>query len=208
VSVCAGLVVIDEGSAIIRLVHYTTQEYFKRIIDKWNPSAQLDITSTCLTYLSFGIFRSGSRSSNKGFEERLRQSEFLDYAAKHWGQHILTVQDEVYRPARLFLLHSGSISYAAQVMLVPDDKYENYSQNYPKRTTGLHLTARFGLSSLTQALLCGLETEVTIAINTKDSRGQTPLYLAVEHGHYGIVKLLVDKGADVNAQGGESGNAL
>ncbi|OCK92309.1 ankyrin, partial [Cenococcum geophilum 1.58] len=208
VSVCAGLVVVDEGSAIIRLVHYTTQEYFERIRNEWNPSAQLDIASTCLTYLSFGTFRSGSCCSNKGFEERLRQSEFLDYAAKHWGQHILPVQDELCKQAQLFLLHSGSVSCAAQVMLVPDDKYENYSQNYPKGTTGLHLTARLGLSDLTQALLCGLETEVTIAINTKDSRGQTPLLLSAENGHSNMVKLLVDKGADVNAQGGERGNAL
>ena len=30
VSVCAGLVTVDEESNIIRLVHYTTQEYFER----------------------------------------------------------------------------------------------------------------------------------------------------------------------------------
>jgi hypothetical protein len=30
VSVCAGLVTIDEESDIIRLVHYTTQEYFEQ----------------------------------------------------------------------------------------------------------------------------------------------------------------------------------
>ncbi|KAF2809675.1 uncharacterized protein BDZ99DRAFT_33975 [Mytilinidion resinicola] len=32
-SVCAGLVVVDQESAVIRLVHYTTQEYFERIRD-------------------------------------------------------------------------------------------------------------------------------------------------------------------------------
>ena len=30
VSVCAGLVTIDKDSNIVRLVHYTTQEYFER----------------------------------------------------------------------------------------------------------------------------------------------------------------------------------
>jgi hypothetical protein len=30
VSVCAGLVTVNEESRIIRLVHYTTQEYFER----------------------------------------------------------------------------------------------------------------------------------------------------------------------------------
>jgi hypothetical protein len=39
ISVCAGLVTVDEESNIIRLVHYTTQEYFERTRLKWNPSA-------------------------------------------------------------------------------------------------------------------------------------------------------------------------
>ena len=30
ISVCAGLVIADEESNIIRLVHYTTQEYLER----------------------------------------------------------------------------------------------------------------------------------------------------------------------------------
>jgi hypothetical protein len=30
VSVCAGLVTVDKESRVIRLIHYTTQEYFER----------------------------------------------------------------------------------------------------------------------------------------------------------------------------------
>lgn len=33
-SVCAGLVTVDEESDIIRLVHYTTQDYFRRTQDR------------------------------------------------------------------------------------------------------------------------------------------------------------------------------
>jgi hypothetical protein len=39
VSVCAGLITVDEESNIIRLVHYTAQEYFERIRESWNPQA-------------------------------------------------------------------------------------------------------------------------------------------------------------------------
>src|SRR5437667_12719368 len=42
VSVCAGLVTVDEESDIIRLVHYTTQEYFERTWTSWFPGAQID----------------------------------------------------------------------------------------------------------------------------------------------------------------------
>jgi hypothetical protein len=85
VSVCAGLVTVDEESNIIRLVHYTTQEYFERIRGDWNPYAQQEIASACLTYLSFETFRTGSCPSNEGFEHRLTRNPFLDYAARHWG---------------------------------------------------------------------------------------------------------------------------
>ena len=40
VSVCAGLVTVDEESNIIHLVHYTTQEYFERTQKKWFPKCK------------------------------------------------------------------------------------------------------------------------------------------------------------------------
>ncbi|KIN08971.1 hypothetical protein OIDMADRAFT_70903, partial [Oidiodendron maius Zn] len=55
-SLCAGLVIVDKESSIIRLVHYTTQEYFNSIRASRFPRAQISIASTCLTYLSFEVF--------------------------------------------------------------------------------------------------------------------------------------------------------
>jgi hypothetical protein len=49
VSVCAGLVTIDEERGIIRLVHYTAQEYFERTQSTWFPGAEDDITTVCIT---------------------------------------------------------------------------------------------------------------------------------------------------------------
>jgi hypothetical protein len=59
VSTCAGLVVVDEGSNIIRLVHYTTPEYFERTWNSWFSNAQSDITVACVTYLSYHDFGTG-----------------------------------------------------------------------------------------------------------------------------------------------------
>ncbi|KAF1951855.1 hypothetical protein CC80DRAFT_357004, partial [Byssothecium circinans] len=86
VSACAGLVTVDKESRIIRLVHYTTEDYLKGIREKWNPSAQYDIASTCLTYLCFKTFRSGSCADSE-FKSRLEQNIFLDYSARYWGEH-------------------------------------------------------------------------------------------------------------------------
>src|SRR2546421_7523911 len=56
-SICAGLVTVDKQSRIIRLVHYSTQEYFKRTLVSWFPGAQRAIATTCITYLSFDALK-------------------------------------------------------------------------------------------------------------------------------------------------------
>jgi 3-deoxy-D-arabino-heptulosonate 7-phosphate (DAHP) synthase class II len=52
-SVCAGLVSYDSQTGIIRLVHYTAQEYFRDHWTKWFKDESMEITSTCITYISF-----------------------------------------------------------------------------------------------------------------------------------------------------------
>jgi len=84
ISVCAGLVAVDEESDVVRLVHYTTQEYFERVRETWNPKAQEEIVLTCLTYLSFQTFDTGHCYSDEDFRRRITQNPFLDYAARYW----------------------------------------------------------------------------------------------------------------------------
>ncbi|KAH6668467.1 hypothetical protein B0J14DRAFT_518928, partial [Halenospora varia] len=81
VSVCAGLVTVDEESNIIRLVHYTTQEYFERTAKRWFPDAETDISMTCVTYLSFDASKTRFCRTDKEFEARLQENALYDYAA-------------------------------------------------------------------------------------------------------------------------------
>jgi ankyrin repeat protein len=48
----------------------------------------------------------------------------------------------------------------------------------------------------------------TLDLDSKDTKGRTPLYVAAEKSSSVLTRLLLDKGADVNAQGGHFGNAL
>jgi ankyrin repeat protein len=118
------------------------------------------------------------------------------------------VEDQIRELACSFLSHKQLVSCAAQVLLRPKHTYQNYIQEYPKDSTGLHLTARFGLPVVLEALLLNQVRETAVVLERRDSNGQTLLYLAAEHRHQRVVKLLLDKGANVNAQGRDYGTAL
>jgi hypothetical protein len=63
ISVCAGLVTYDPATDDIRLVHYTTQEYFQATWQRWSPGLYDYLSVTLLTHLSFNS--SGSDLSRR-----------------------------------------------------------------------------------------------------------------------------------------------
>jgi ankyrin repeat protein len=205
VSVCAGLIVVDHESAIVRLVHYTTQEYFERMGDAWVPDGQLHIARTCLTYLCFDAFQSGSCSADEEYEKRLQEHQFLDYAAKHWGEHARKVEDDIAGQVWEFL-NSTSLSCAAQVMRAPVYKYKGYSKQ-DTTTTPLHELAHFGLAIVAGKIVSAPEL-IAVMANAKDNRGDPPLSLAARQGHCEMVKKLLETGADINGYGKHYGSAL
>lgn len=193
-SLCAGLVTVDEESQIIRLVHYTTQDYLEKIRGDWNPDAKCDIASVCLTYLSFKPFRSGSCPNDAAFEDRLKQNKFLDYSARYWEQHVAAVQERTSELAMALLQDDNLVACAFQARSIPLYKHERYSQSFAKQVRGLHLTALYGLMRLSRdLLLASWESNVEIA-DLKDSNGRTPLMCAAESGHKDIVELLLCAG--------------
>ena len=190
VSVCAGLVTVDEESEIIRLVHYTTQEYFERTRETWFPNLETEITRICVTYLSFYTFESGICQDDGAFEERLWSNQLYDYASCNWGNHAreaFTSIPEVHN----FLKRNAQVQASIQALLV-ENEGEQYSQIYPRKMTGLHLAAYFGVEKTVQHLL-GINIP-----NEKDEAGRTPLSWAAQNGHEAVVKLLLVNNAEVN----------
>ncbi|KAI8635281.1 hypothetical protein F5Y19DRAFT_460986 [Xylariaceae sp. FL1651] len=186
VSVCAGLIAVDQKSSIVRLVHYTTQEYFVRTQNDWFLNTELSITEICLSYLSYQVFANGYSDTDETFEERLRLYPFYDYAARNWGHHgrSLLANHRILS----FLRKPAQLQASSQVLMLNNQyKYGNYSQRTPKHMTGLHLAAFFGLKEVVMTLLHEYNTDV------KDSHSRTPLSYAAENGHeaIAIVQLLL-----------------
>jgi ankyrin repeat protein len=204
VEVCAGLVTVDQESSVIRLVHYTTQDYMKRKQQDWFPIAQVQIATACLTYLSFDVFGKGPCPDDEGLETRLKCNPLLYYAAQHWGDHAREdVRGTTESLVLDFLDNTPQLISYSQVTSISDFRYGDYSQRYTKSLCGLHVTASCGLSQLSGTLLAkGAE------INEKNSDGETALYRAAGGGHKDVVNLLLAERANINAQGGKYGNAL
>ena len=93
ISACTVLVTRDRDSLdrdILRLVHYTTQEYLERTKTKYFPKAQEDLASSCLTYLLFDVFsgalcldgRHGVRSNDFVTGVGTETTEFFCFGCK------------------------------------------------------------------------------------------------------------------------------
>ncbi|KAH6951342.1 hypothetical protein DER45DRAFT_576233 [Fusarium avenaceum] len=185
VQVCIGLVTIDKGDDIIRLVHYTAQEYFEKTQAIWFSKAESDITTTCVTYLNFQQFKSGRCLNEEGFSKRLQLNPLFHYASKNWGHHARNTTT-ICEGVLDFLESNSSVQASAQALLA----HEMIPRiRIPYRHTGLHLAAYFGAVAETRSLLRVKSPDL------EDGLKQTAIFHAARNGHRAVMKLLLESGA-------------
>jgi hypothetical protein len=185
VSSCTGLVTDD--SNIIRLVHYTTQEYFQQCGLKFFEDVQKDIIATsCLTYLSYDVFAEVCLTRTD-LESHLQENAFFKYAAQNWAYHIQDTQQSVRDLVLKLLTNDGKASASSQVL------FGSSSRQF----CGMHLVAYFtNLNDIAVKLLGEKDPD------SKDSFGRTPLSYATENRNARLVELLLDYNVDINSKGG------
>ncbi|KAK6329625.1 hypothetical protein TWF730_006173 [Orbilia blumenaviensis] len=216
VSVCNGLVTIDEESDIVKLIHYTAQEYFERNQRRWFPNSHSDIAKICLIYLSYDTFKSGPTTNIDMFIVRLHTNALYKYAADNWGKHVReslinnehSPESSIIREADWCTRQIEAISLARNLLL--DDNLRlacieamllhrwRFTANYGESLVlGSHIAAYFGLTPLTEELLARQGAD----LESKNVHSTT-LWVAADGGHEEVVKLLLNKGADLEVKSG------
>ncbi|KAF8132702.1 ankyrin repeat-containing domain protein [Mycena galopus ATCC 62051] len=220
-SVCAGLVIVDKGSSVVRLVHYTTQEYLDSIQAQKFPDAQTEITHTLLTFLAFDGYPDSSwlpenlpplveysqyclAHAAGQPEVQLREIllEFLDKAPQwkrtpRWNSPPWDYEDWESQPSRLWISVAANLMETAKFLL---DKapVQQHSEN-PEIIVAAHYGHRQMI-----CILLGKGAN----INAQGGMYGTALHEAAFKGKLHIVKLLLDSGAYIDTQCGGYMSAL
>lgn len=186
VSLCAGLVKLNDTEKVFELIHYTTQEFLTRDDSKVEaplPNAQNYITGTCVTYLMYTQFGAGPCAEREELEKRLKTNIFYNYAASHWGDHARDLP-ALTQTVLDFLGCLPQVAASSQVLVHTGPFGEWISER--SWTSNFHLVAYFGISKAAEFLL---ETNPA-GVNSRDKLGWTPLFVAALRGHAPLVQLL------------------
>ncbi|KAJ7465134.1 ankyrin repeat-containing domain protein [Mycena latifolia] len=194
VSVCAGLIEIGHEHDV-RLIHFTTQHYLNEVYARQFAQAHTEIATICLTYLSFTSFSNIEIPTESHLQKLLDIHPLLEYAGKYWSSH--AQQDPEFHMKAIILKFLENQSRRKFCMSLLDcDKNSWFNPTAFHHTSRMWISARLNLSKLA----CCLPEEASDDCH--------PLYVASYYGHTDMVAFLLEKGVDVDVQGGCHGFPL
>lgn len=212
VDCCFGLVVKDQDTNIIRLVHQSVNEYLQSNQESLFPDGHAIIARSCLWY----YLQNGPRSAAQASVWRTTMP-FLPYAAAFLMVHATDVaaQDVMVPEIRRAFAGSESINRWIEVLhlctyldfLDLDNVWliDRPITMVNHGSTLLHVAIVFGAKTLVEDILKDAE----MGLNTPDSAGITPLMAAAAWGRgFALGPLLARHDLEVNLADGQGRTAL
>lgn len=192
ISSCAGIVVVDSQTGLLRSAHEAVMRHVRKSGFLPDNSHQ-DIARQCLAYLSFENFANVLTSED--ISNHSQEYPLLDYAAKHWFNHFHKAErsGDLEKRALHFLQHAARVSLVTHVQL----------PSMPLGASGLHACASLGERDLAKKLL---RSGMSVTSTTKEQ--QMPLHWAVQFGHIAIAQLFLDQNPPIDAQDSQGNTAL
>ncbi|KAJ7443983.1 hypothetical protein FB451DRAFT_1376537 [Mycena latifolia] len=234
-SVCAGLIMVDEAMSVVRLIHYMTQGYFDSIQSVQFADAHMMIASRCLAYLSFNEFSQLPKSYM--VHEWVKAHPLVAYS-QHFLLHAAKASRQLdLQPDLTFFLekaHSWKVIWYSIYEWRPVPPWDHFDRDWPQNPSLMWLSAASNLMQIATHLLdqpvdydSSIDPALSVAVfygyiemaqllvkkyganaNCQGGFYGTALQAASAGGHESVAQFLVEKGADVNVQGGPCGTAL
>ncbi|KAF5013622.1 hypothetical protein FDECE_383 [Fusarium decemcellulare] len=215
-----GLVEVTSDTKAVQFIHQSVKDFFIEkdlsaldwpskcvmpFVDQSVGKAKADLTvaaahhqlsRTCIRYL---MMEEICRLGHVWLGEMCAMFPFVEYASFRWAAH--TKQSDAKGVPQDDLLQHFAEPPAdlMEIWARTCRKLEENPYNYSTQSTGLvHVMLRHGLTAASWALLNKAD-QFGMDIDEKDSEGRTPLMLAAGIGNEAIVRLLLDKGAHLEA---------
>ena len=207
---CQGLVAFDEASSIVRLTHYTTQEYFEKNKVRYFSNPHDDLAATCLTYLNFRAFAGGpckflgsSAWHLRGQKGAIKKSNFLpercrsyplpNYASSHWGNHVRHSSGGANQQALLKLFQAPK-ALAASLQARSQTEEQPVNKDLPQE---LGVLVLFGLTEL---LRRSFDEGYPIHVDAQSTDMKIMLQEAARLGRHEIVDITLENGVTVTVE--------
>ncbi|KAF7926563.1 hypothetical protein BELL_0599g00070 [Botrytis elliptica] len=209
-SYCAGLVVIDRESGIVRLLHKTTLEFLKDKELYINPVVY--VAQSCLSYLT----SLNATEHQLSDESSLSRYPFLTYSSQYFGSHIKDVSiDDNDLSSRLFHFLTMENRFSDQFMQYWTQKTATAEslkiwkgkEFDPDLYRFTNLRECGDLSGIHVAIFAGLPKILDRLLHDKIYHpdfcpgGQLPLNYAAQLNRLEEARILLQHGADVNKTG-------
>lgn len=205
--VCSGLLIVDEEVDVVRLVHYTAQDYFN---SKSNyPEAHASIAGECLAYFNYHNFQPGSDypSSSLLADDLQFDPQLLRYASTFWALHAKARLPKLELKIRTWIREF--LESDPYVALITIQQYDAPYSCGMARCIGYGIAAFFRLCDTLHDLLPDAANINGVVIEKSDyDCGLTALQLAAIGDQAFAVEVLLQHGADIEGIESPAGRPL
>ncbi|GKZ93566.1 hypothetical protein AnigIFM59636_006640 [Aspergillus niger] len=200
---CCNLVVIDNVADTFRLAHVTVREFLEKNSNDAILEANLTVSRRCLGTFLWGEFS---------------EDGLLHYATRYWPAHVQQLNGSHQRHeiqavmTEFFTQEEHFEDWIEHLDERPVEEGYRWSNSLERKLeacfasppSALFTVSCFGLSEV----LDFPEVMEMIDVNQTNRHGTSGVYLAARWGHTGVVRKLLQLGADVNGPGYQYGGPL
>lgn len=210
VSWCSNFLTITGDE--VHLIHQSAKDYLLRkdvdsnleleVFRVKEEIANLEIARRCFYYLQEGALADGpvDLEEDKAY---LIKFPLLSYAVDCWPTHAMSLapSEDIFDLSDLFYEENSKVLHS----WLETCPYSRGCVERPQHPfTLLHIASYFGVLPLAEKILLKKHSQHKgkrlFSLEEKGGFGRTALYLAVEGGHEEVVRMLLDKGADLESK--------